>query len=377
MQHPGARQYARSPERGSIAVLAAVVLVVVGAFLALSLNVGHKVTARTQLQAALDAGALAGAKELDGTTAGLAAVHTTAQAYAAIHRIDNAAVAVGLNASNAWGGDIVAGYWDTTHAQFYSDGQTVTIGSSSVTLDQATTPQFYNAVKVLGGADGSNGHNGALGVYFGAFLGSANNLTTSSSAIAVGGGPCQENGCALPLAVPSCALQDANGNLACGTVMTLNFNHGHGKDIAFADITQPSGQPNPNSVITQNQSAQTCSNPSVNVGDNIQLSNGNFFNNHVEDSFYGPNANMVCSDPAPYTNCQRQVISVVNISDCSAPMNGSDTVIGFVRVVITATQSTPGNARSITVYIDCTGTSSASSGCASFGYGSYKVRLAQ
>ena len=378
MQHLAARQHARSPERGAIAVVAAVVLVVVGAFLALSLNVGNKMLAKTELQSAIDSAALAAAMSLNGTTPGVAATHNVAQKYAGVHKLHKNPVSINANTGNGRSGDVVAGYWNATTKQFYSDGDTVTIGDSAVTLNQGTGAQYYNAVKVTGAADNGSGHNSALDVYFGAFLGGQTSMTVTTSAVAVGGGPCADNGCTLPLVVPSCALQDAGGNIACGTVQTLTFNHGQGKDVAFADITQPSGQPNPNTVISQNQSAQTCSNPSVNVGDTVQLSNGNFFNNHVEDSFYGPNVNMVCSDPAPYTNCPRRTIAVVNIgNDCSVPMNQSHTVVGFVQVVITATQSTPGNARSITVYIDCSGTSNAPSGCASFGYASYKVRLAQ
>jgi len=368
---------ARSREGGAIAVIAAIVLVVVGAFLTLSLNIGHQVRARTQLQAALDSAALAGARELIGTTAALAGAHTKAQSFAAVHVIDKAAVAVRRNGSNAAGGDVVVGYWDLAGKRFYSDGQNVTINGTNVTLSQAGTPQFYNAVKVVGGADGVSGHNPALDVYFGGFLsGGPTKMMTSSTAIAVGGGACSETGCSLPFAVPSCALQDAGGALACGTVMTFNFSHGKGKDIAFANIAEPSKTPNPPTMIDQNTNAQTCSNPSVSVGDDVKVQNGDDFNGKVEDSLYGPTLNMVCTSPAPYADCPRRVISVLDISDCGAPMTGSKTIVGFIEVVLLSTVSNPGNARAITMYLDCTRTSSAGAGCVSFGY-TGKVRLVQ
>lgn len=365
------REQRSREERGAIAVLAAIVLLVVGGFMALSLNVGHLMNARTQMQGALDSAALAGARELDGTSGGLTAARNVAVTFGTRHYIDRMAVGMGVS-------DVTAGYWDKATKSFFTTGQTVTIGDSTVTLDPAATAPYYNAVSARSVTDGVGSHNSQLDVWFGAFLGNIRKTHTGASAVAVGGGPCTDTGCTLPLAVPSCALLDNGGNLACGTTMTLNFNHGHGKDIAFADITQPSGQPNPNTVIDQNHAAQTCTNPTVKVGDTVRLSNGNFFNNHVEDSFYGPDASMVCNAAYPYTNCPRKEVAVVNIgTNCGVPMNQSHSVVGFVQVVITGTQSTPGNARSITVYLDCNGgpSNSGASGCASFGWGSQNLRL--
>src|SRR5262245_15253625 len=52
------------PRRGNIIVLTAVLMVVMMAFLALSVDVGYIYTTQTQLQRAVDAAALAGVQDL-------------------------------------------------------------------------------------------------------------------------------------------------------------------------------------------------------------------------------------------------------------------------------------------------------------------------
>src|SRR5262249_30368434 len=151
--------------------------------------------------------------------------------YARHHALDMAAIA--LNTSDAQ-----AGYWESATKTFFTDGQTVLIGDAYVTLAPSTTAQYYNAVRVAASADAAAGHNAPLGVWCGGFLGGARTMTLGARAVAVGGGPCSNSGCTLPLVVPSCALLDGGGNIACGTVVRLYFNHGHGKDVALADVLQ-------------------------------------------------------------------------------------------------------------------------------------------
>jgi Flp pilus assembly protein TadG len=368
---------ARAPRRigpaesGAIAVLASIVLAVVAGFAALSLAVAHKMTVKTQLQAALDGGALAGAISLDGTAAGLADAQRSGLRIATLHPLDATTVAIAL-------GDVVPGYWDSRTRLFSVTGDMVSIGGTPILLAPSTTPQYYNAVRVTGGADGQAGHNSPLEVMFASFVGGADSLRVGTQAIAVGGGPCSDDGCTLPLAVPSCSLVDEGGRLACGQTFTLGFNHGHGKDVAFADLEQPSNQPTPPRTIAQLLGAQTCGNPTVKVGDLVRLSNGDFFDAHVESSFRGPNLDLVCSSGPPYTGCPRRQIPVVNAGIiCDAPLNQEHEVVGFASIVILGTRSTPGSERSIDVYLDCSGVSEADVGCASFGITSRRVRLGQ
>ncbi|HXI60027.1 MAG TPA: pilus assembly protein TadG-related protein [Polyangia bacterium] len=358
-------------QRGAIAILAAIVLIALGGMIALSLNIGHKVSARTELQASFDSGSLAGALSFDGTTAGITNAKSVGMYAAVQHAVDKYTVA--LNSS-----DVVPGYWNATTKAFFPFGQSVTIGDSAIFLDQAATPQYFNALKVGGGADGQSGHNSSLGVILGGFFGPNGNMRVATSAVSVGGGPCSVTGCTLPLAVPAWSLLDAGGATACGTKITMGFNFGQGKLVAFADIRQPSNNP-PNFKDIQDQNAlvQHCaatpdaSDLPVTVGDVIQLTNG-VLPQQAYDSF-DP---LICPvAAAPYAGCARYQIPVINIPQ--TPMNQTQAVVGFVRVVLLGQNRVDGNTASIDIYIDCAGTSTGPTGCASFGYNTKKVRLVQ
>jgi hypothetical protein len=158
----------------------------------------------------------------------------------------------------------------------------------------------------------------------------------------------------------------------------MGINPGHGKDIAFADVTQPGHQPTPNTVADQNDAVKHCAatpdspDATTAVGDDIQLSQGNFLNKKVQDSFVP----LICTVAAPpYATCPRYQIPVVNIPE-NTPMNKDRLVVGFVRVVLLDVIG-PGSDTTIVVYIDCTGTSTGPTGCASFGFNTKKVRLVQ
>ena len=92
------RQFQASDRRGAILVLAAVVMVILLAFVAMTVDVGFVELTRTQLQLAADAGALAGAMELSATD-DPALVRTNARnailQTAALHRAgDKASVVI-------------------------------------------------------------------------------------------------------------------------------------------------------------------------------------------------------------------------------------------------------------------------------------------
>src|SRR5215831_15022429 len=103
------RRWQRHGEGGAIAVLAAVLVMVLCGFLALSLDLGHKMNAKAQIENAVDSAAIAGARSLNGTASGLDAAHDVARAFAIAHSIDQTAVAIGANPANAMNGDVVVG----------------------------------------------------------------------------------------------------------------------------------------------------------------------------------------------------------------------------------------------------------------------------
>src|SRR4051794_15987545 len=374
----------RDPEHGAIAIIAALVFLVVGGFLALSLNVGHKMALKAQMQAAYDAAALAGARTLDGSTTGIAKAHLTARTYGTLHSLDRT-TAIGLdgNPGNASAGDIVAGYWDSATRQFSSDGQTIRIGGTAITLSRTTTPQYYTALKVQGVTDGQTGHNAPFDVFFNAFLNSVATFKVGTAAVAVGGGPCTE-GCAIPLVIPSCALFDGSGNLRCdqpqGFLAPSTID-----TIGLTDLNQgPSTNPNTGSVAAATTNGTTCSH-NIKVGSDIGIENGNNLNS---GAIYNGFRALMCPVGTPVANCPTYVVPVVDMGACPPPnYNQPQPVVGFVRVALLCVKRNgmpdlpdcdPGFDKvELKFAMSCTGTSGAAGGCASLGFGAKTFRLVQ
>src|SRR5512135_1657125 len=103
-----------SGDQGAILIWSVFLLFVTGAFLALSMNVGHLYTARGELQNAADSAALAGAAELDGTQGGVNAARTASETFSALHHTD-AATAVAITDA-----DVTPGHWDVDTRTFTS-----------------------------------------------------------------------------------------------------------------------------------------------------------------------------------------------------------------------------------------------------------------
>lgn len=78
----------RSRQRGTVAIMTGLMAVTLFAFGGLVLDLGHLYVAKSELQNAADAAALAGAKELNHTVAGVSAAVNKAIAVAAQHRYD-------------------------------------------------------------------------------------------------------------------------------------------------------------------------------------------------------------------------------------------------------------------------------------------------
>jgi Flp pilus assembly protein TadG len=133
--------------RGATLVLAALLIVLILALVAFSVDVGYIVLARTQLQAAADAAALAAAAS---TNLPRADMEVVAKQYAEANKVANRSVQ--LNSA-----DIEYGTWDTASRRF----------------TPSSTPS--NAVRVTTRADRDNG--GEVPLFFGRIF----NLTTTSA----------------------------------------------------------------------------------------------------------------------------------------------------------------------------------------------------
>jgi hypothetical protein len=329
-------------------------------FCALAMNAGYKSVAKQDLQNGVDAAAMAGAGTLDGTDTGIFRAPRRASSVARRNKVWTQPF--GLNF-----GDAVPGYWDSVSKTFSGLGDTIHIGNANIVLSLAQ-PQYFTAVRVEAEADGFGNHPLVQTVFW-TPTGSTR-LTVEGSAVGVGGGPCSDDsGCTLPIVLPSCAMTDNAGNSVCGTVQTIYFNHGQGKDAATANIL--GGPASDSNLRTQLSDGAACNNGQVDVGQDVNLSNGDNFNKNDDDRLRSP-VNVVCTGVAfPYDSCPHEQLPVAYVADCTRPMNGTASTVGFARVVILATN--PGGAdESFTIYIDCSSRdTSDSSGCAHFGYGAF------
>jgi len=377
----------RNGQRGAIAVLAAIVLIAVGGFLALSLNVGHLMNAKAELQAAADAAALAGARALNGgdvtfPNEGYSNSHDVALAIAAAHRLDTMQVALGANAGNLASGDIVRGYWNPQENKFYTQGQTILHGVNGFgDEDVALAPPglgtptvfLYNAVKVTLGTDGGN-HNSPLQTFFSNFIGRTTAPTFQASAIAVGGGPCAEDSTVLPMVIEDCRLINVpgDGSVKCGgNLITISFASHF--DVAFADLTQPSDTTTEQEVFDQTGFAMAGTAPQVSAsGTNRDISTN-------DGSTFLPTSNAITRLRAVTGLHVIPVMHLPGFSICggSLPSGGGGLPgqfgavlpVGFIYATITNVGAwTSAATRTITISNDCQTPSNYPGGCADFGF---------
>jgi len=123
--------------RGAVAIVVALLLLVFVGMAALVVDLGYLTTTRAQLQAAADAGAHAGAMQLDGTEEGLAAAVEAAVAIAAINAADGEAV--DLRPTD----DIALGVWDEDAATFTAGGTALAIDAVQVDARRADLPAWF------------------------------------------------------------------------------------------------------------------------------------------------------------------------------------------------------------------------------------------
>lgn len=204
----------RSSERGTTAIIVAIVLAVLCGFAALALDVGHLLSVRGELQNGADSAAIAGAKRLSGSNKHyeLAMAKADAENYARNHPTDLYDVEPTQIELGAWvpvetacskvGGTRTAG--SDTH-QFCSIGGATEEDAANV-----------NAVRVVTKRTGSPGEagGGAVPLAFGAFVGKSGPQEVSAEAIAVTGGPCSQACPDLPIAIQAHCLYDG-GRIRC------------------------------------------------------------------------------------------------------------------------------------------------------------------
>jgi Flp pilus assembly protein TadG len=321
--------------RGVTIILVVVVLAVIGGFMALALNVGHLMMVRGQLQNGADAAALAAARDLNGTQAGIDTARATAKDFAGRHSTDASNRIVIADA------DIVFGNWNYDRRTFNA---------------AETDPSRINAVRVHTGRESSDLN--AVPVHA-RFLPGPAQVDVTAEAIAAAGVPCTAD-CPVPFALPDCELEDADGKINCDAKRT--FKNDLDDNICFTNLTdmtvgdppdpvtgeggnpdQPAGTaPTPpcnggagnecaSSIIT----SATCA--PVEKGDEIKLANGNDANSKVAEALQ---ALIQAKTGDPWAELE-VIAPVIYTPDCSTGLKCNQTgyVRGFAKFTVKVVQN--------------------------------------
>ena len=141
-------------QSGAIVVITAIMLTTLLGFVTLSIDTGHLVVTKNELQNAADAGALAGARELyspDGSAIQISC-NQTAYDIATSNLSEKSSVEVNWVSGNT--GDIERGHWSFGRGDILARGFYPSASLSPVTLwgvslgDLDDNPNFINAVRV-------------------------------------------------------------------------------------------------------------------------------------------------------------------------------------------------------------------------------------
>jgi putative Flp pilus-assembly TadE/G-like protein len=208
-----------APPRGATAVVVALVLVLLLGFLALALDSGHLFSVRGELQNAVDAGALAGAVELDGTTAGLEPAVASGLDFAARHETDSHEDVV---ANQVELGHWTLPYQDCASFEGVETGRNGPDGYRFCRIEgrDAIAARLINAVRVQAARAKDAPGGGGAPVFLHAFLGHGETADVAAEAVAVKGGPSTEKCPTAPLTIRADCLEDNGGALRCGEPYT-------------------------------------------------------------------------------------------------------------------------------------------------------------
>jgi hypothetical protein len=236
----------RDRQAGVVAVLAVFFILAMGAFLALSFNIGLLFKARGELQTAADSAALAAAEGLDGTLAGLDAGRLTAFSFAAAHDVTGQPVRISDQA------DVRYGFWHFDDERCTYSNRGCARGFEEAP-DPTLRPFSITAVLVGNGRDQDPNHNPPLPVIFGAFIARDRPFTLSARAVAVGRRARVD--CALPVGLFECADDFlTSGELRCNGAGELDrplvFTRANLDDLPRVNLLGD-GNPNADRVSAQ------------------------------------------------------------------------------------------------------------------------------
>jgi hypothetical protein len=312
----------RDRQVGAAAVTSLIFLMVMAAFLALSLNMGLLMDTYTELQVGSDAAALAAAKSLDGTTVGLGNARNAAVEYSDEH------VAYGERLIVDPMSDVIFGRWHFTAGACIASGGNCARGFEPYSNAFAfANPGRVTAVRLRNGRDGGS-HNPVIELPFGAFVGTPTGAVRSS-AVAVGPGS-STSPCALPFGVAVCKLRDSPDSTELHCPQQLFFSNELNDAIGFVNFE---GDAAGGHDAAQTINSGLCNGGVASLGE-VRVQNGNDFNQQVINALQGQSTG-VCLIGS------QQIMPVIN-AGCEAStwgdadFNRTSEIVGFVRVTITA-----------------------------------------
>jgi hypothetical protein len=317
----------RTSERGATTAFVAISLLVLFGFMALAMNVGHGRVVRGQLQNAVDAAALAAAKELDGTTTPL--TNGSPQAWAvdiaSRHETDKAQ-SVDVSPVN----DFEFGWWDPYGTDAAASFYPLNSARFTTKFPDATTPadraRIVNAVHVTALRTQARGN--AVGAWFGSLVGKET-MDIGADAVAINGGPCGV--CPnVPLAFFGCSLY-YDDTLQCWKSERFHYEMAPdpSDSIGYTSLS-PDLSANTNvykDILACGGQGACCAQYTAQTNDLISVSNGNQLTPLCSgfNQYCNADANGVCHD--------QPVIRVpVVAGDCPAKFNQAHAVVGIATV---------------------------------------------
>ncbi len=318
-------------ERGTLAPIAAVALTAMIGLTGSAVDLGVIYTAKTELQNAADAAALAAAARLIAYDDNGDAVATPDDAW------DEAVYYVGRNKvvgdGDPPGGillesDFTIGYWDSSINDFDPDR----IGPSS-------NPDDLTAARVTVRRD--TVANSPVPTFFSRIFGIDQvSLSATSTALLGYAGGTEPGGVTLPITVKASAVADADGPI-CGTSLTF-----HSEPDENAEWTSFFSWPPSNPKIKKYVNG-TYESPELNVGDIVYTTNGTLSNNVFNDLYTRFQAEGTDTDSDGYADYWEVLLPVVEPTYCPR----SKEVVGFMTMVITDVRPAPH--KDIVGYLKC------------------------
>lgn len=358
----------RRGERGNVAIIVALTLVILLGFAALVIDFGNIWNVRGELQNAADAAALGGVRDLDGNPDNFVVARTAAQRIAGVHAAAGTRVEVDLNVENAVPGDVVLGRWSFAYRAFTPD-------------DGTLAPYRVNAVQVT--TRRSTGDGNPVRNFLGPLFGRPTQDVVTT-AIAVGGSP--SGTCAFPLAVTDCSILQPDGTIACNQKLT--FGQATTDTVGFTLLSDENPTTptvtcmmardlihrNPGAGIECPKSCdctQTCNTSSVEDG-LIKISNGNNLSSTSVDNIV--EAVAAAGPEGVLVNVPVLDSGGLAPSECGGfNYNQLHEVVGYMTMKLTAATFAPDKA--VYAEVQCTESGPIRPGGSFFGYKSSTVYL--